>query len=218
MGQINASKWGRVWIASQTSHTAARNAAAGTGVSVNPTSDATPSVAYRVSSGRGSYTYTIYRSFFQFNVTGVTAATAASMRVTGYSANSATVIYVKSTAFSSGNLTTSDFNNVIFTTPYSNSTSWLIAGNNTSLNSTAISDINANTSFTIALLEYGHDQQDSDPAPLTGNFDAGIAWSTTPVLDVVEPSGPGLTVNTISSIQSVNTVTFSTLASINTVS
>ena len=69
MGQINASKWGRVWIASQASHTAARNAAAGTGVSVNPTADATPSVAYRVSSGRGSYTYTIYRSFFQFNVT-----------------------------------------------------------------------------------------------------------------------------------------------------
>ena len=62
-----------------------------------------------------------------------------------------------------------------------------------------------------------HDQE-SYPAPLTGNFDAGIAWSTTPVLDVVESSGPGLTVNTISSIQSVNTVTFSTLASINTVS
>lgn len=234
MPTLSLSKWGKALRASQTTHTAARDTQAGTQHTANPTTDdsAVPSVNYSVSSGRGSLTYSLSRSFFYFDTSGNTGTISnARIRVKGSGTANSDVIVVKSTAFGgdgSANLDADDFGNVNFSTTYSSEfTSWAADGSNLdiTLNSTAETDIQNNSAFICAIIQYDNDQQNVDPgAALTGG--SGVKWSANAdfalIFDETSDSGPTkvdkIGKYTKSQIATFDGFALSSIASINGVS
>ena len=173
---------------------------------VNCRNSATGSVAVNstVRSTVGSYVkkwatnqFTIRRSFFAFDTSGLNAdpdaddcATAATLKIYGYTYGTADVILVKATApdLSTG-VTTGDFNaldgwNSSFApgdlTVYSSEiTTWSTSGyNDITLNTQAIKDMNALGVFKVAIIEYDYDYLGVEYNPGgTGEVAAGMYYN-----------------------------------------
>lgn len=227
MATLNASKWGRLGYSGGGTHSTARNASTANSTSVNPTFSSTDGVSYKVLSGRRGNTYTIYRAFYYFDTSGITGTvTAASINITGYSATTADVIVVPSTAFSgdgSTDITSADYNNLSFNTDYGiEYTGWSTGLNTMTLKPTARTDIQNNDYFICAVIQFDNDYSNVDAGAVV-TYQAGVAFGTTAYLDyTVAASGPAniTSANGIAkaNITSINTVAIADISSINSVS
>lgn len=145
----------------------------------------------------GSGRFTIRRSFFAFDTSGVGAdpsvddcATAATLKIYGQSNGTADVIVVKATApdLSTG-IATGDFNalhgwNSSFSpddlTVYSSEiTSWSTSGyNDITLNVKALRDMNSSNILKLAIMEYDYDYLGVEYNPgTTGQLDTGFWYN-----------------------------------------
>ena len=214
MPTITASTNGGYIIANNhSSHANARNAASGN-VIVTQASRVSTSLSYVRAAGRGGSTvYAIYRSFLQFDTSGITGTVAsATLKIYGYVNGNADVIVVKSNAFGSGyegaTLAKADFNSIPgFTldqdmsgnvTDYSSEiATWSTSGyNDITLNSTALTDIKNDNAFKIAIVEHDQDYKNVDPginATIMGGmyFTAYTGTSTDPIIEYTLASGYG---------------------------
>jgi hypothetical protein len=161
---------------------------AGSGIAVNNYASSPQAVGIDFTSGR-TPTYTIYRSFFAFDTSGISSTvSSATLKIRGRSNGAADFFVVKSehqnplvgtdydaiTGWSSGD----NSGNV---TKYSSEvTSWNTSTYNTiTLNASALSDLVSLSTFKVCLIEADHDLVDSAP---TSDFFTGMwyteAWST----------------------------------------
>lgn len=228
MPTLNASKWGYVVSSNYSSHAAARGASSGFSVASNPSSGTADAIRYRRFGAKGSTFYAITRAFYYFDtsaITGTVSAATLNIRSGAVTAGN-DVIVVTSTAFSgdgSSNLTTSDFNNVSFSSTRSGQTTYSSGTNNAiTLNATALTEIQNNNAFIVAVLQYSNDQQDS---ALGTNTDLAneINYVTTGYLDYTVGSAGPADLTSLSSvakanITNVNTITLANIANINGVS
>lgn len=228
MATLNASKSGRLARTGAGSHTVARDATTANSTSVNPTFSSATGIQYQRSAGRRGNVYGIYRVFYYFDTSGITGTvSAASLNIDGYSATTADVIVVPSTAFSgdgSTNIVAGDFNNLSFNTNYSAAfTGWSTNNNSINLKPQARTDIQNNNYFICAVIQYDNDYLDTDPGSTT-TLQAGIAFGTAAYLDYTEstPSGPTNVAQFAgvakANISKLSAVTFGDITSINGVS
>ena len=173
---------------------------------------------------------TIERTFLFFDTSSVAGTiTACTLGVLGASpyANSLDSIIVEATAWGGTsspnlNLTTSDYGDIDFATPYSSQlTTWSTSGFNLfTLNATAIADMNSNNYLNLAVIEHDYDYLGVTP-PSSTNDRAGINFqsSNKPIyLNITyTPGGYGNDVNSVSStsIVSINGVASAAIASLN---
>ena len=231
MPTLNTSKTGVGLGQSSTTFATARQN--GSSVTSNPGGTFSTAIQYTGTSGRGSLTHNIRRTFLYFDTSGLTGTISnTSLNIRGNTNESADVIVLKSTAFGgdgSSNIVASDFFSTIdFSTAYSSEyDSWDASGDNDiSLNSTANTDIQNNDAFICAIVEHSHDYGGgggSAASSATSNV-SGIAFGTTVTLTYTEAaaaSGPAnlTSLNGIAkaSITSTNTITLANITSINTI-
>ena len=124
-------------------------------------------VSSEYSSGRFGATFTIVRSFFEFDTSGISATpTDATLKIYGRSTFGTTgnVIVVKGSQDST--LSTNDFDALDFSTAYSAQvTSWSSSGyNNITLNSTALGDIASESTFKVVVINHDFDYSNSAPS------------------------------------------------------
>ena len=219
-------------------YSSARSATTGT---VNTVTDTTAQAGIvRFSSRGGGNTCRIHRLFFRFNTSGISVTpSSANFKFTiatiAGTTGASNLIAVKSDAFTnSGQLQSSDFDNIDISTPYTAEIDLGSSGASDrisiALNSDALSDIGANDEFILALISNAHDLTNSEPTGTPSNLiDIRTAdfssTSSDPEIDYVEgssASGPsGLaSFNGVAkaNIASVNGVAIASIASINTVS
>ena len=150
-----------------------RDASTGTSVSTTATGNGF-GVNLLGSAGRGGGQgpYTIHRSFFAFNTSGISVTPAnATLKLYGFINNSADIIAVKapfSTTFSP-HLTTGQFDALDFSTPFSSQIStWSTSGyNDITLNSDALAMMRDEDYLKIAIVEHDHDFSNVDPGTST---------------------------------------------------
>ena len=145
---------------SHPSHAGARDASTGTTVNSTVNSYST-AIMYMYSKGN----YHIIRTFIVFPTNGIsTTVTAANLYVRGFSENSGDVIAVKSTWSGKTTLSTSNFDSLDFSTPYSSEVStWSISTsqNEIALNAQARADMQNNNYISIALINHTYDYTDT---------------------------------------------------------
>tara|TARA_Y100000593_G_C4242582_1_gene302946 strand:- start:83 stop:754 length:672 start_codon:yes stop_codon:yes gene_type:complete len=156
----------------------------------------------------GSFTYVIFRSFFEFDTSSITETpTAATLNISGRVNNSGDFFVIASNQ--GGTLGTGDYDAMVLSgVPGSNDglgggdieslvtkysaevTTWSTSGNNSiTLNSNALSQIASASTFKIMCMESTHDMRDIIP---TGLNRAGMIYanqagtSSDPYLDVTE--------------------------------
>lgn len=176
------------------------------------------------SSGRGGGTYRFRRVFFHFDTSGISSAPSdATLNIRGHSTgNSADIIVLKSTAMSGDGSTalaaSEFFSSIDYTTAYSNEvTTWNLSANNAiTLNSTALTDIGSNNNFTVAVVEYDADAQNTATGGST--VSAGVNFGTTIYIDYTAAVTSDITsLNGIAraSITSFNTIALASIDQIN---
>ena len=111
------------------------------------------------------------------------------------------------------------FSSIDYSTAYSGEiTTWNLSSNNAiSLNSTALSDISSNDNFTVAVVEYDSDAQNT---ATSDSVSAGVDYDTTIYIDFTAGvSGYGHKVSGVASgsIAKVNTVATANIGKVNTV-
>ena len=231
MPTLNATKWGHIVSSNYSSHAAARGASSGNSVSSNPSSGTVDAIRYRRFSAKGSTFYAITRAFYYFDTSAITGTvSSATLNIrSGDHVLGNDVIVVQSTAFSgdgSTDLVTADYNNVNFTSTRSSNTTYDRGVNNAiTLNATALTEIQNNNAFIVAVLQYYNDQQDS---ALGSNTDLAneINYATTGYLDYTVSGGGGTGPANLTSlngiakadITSINTIAIADISSINSVS
>jgi len=204
----------------------------------SPSTDVGIAFRYFFSSGRGGGTHDFFRTYLHFATSGLSgiipSGTTAVLNIKGSGTfDGGDFIVVKSGAFGGNggtalNVFSDFFTNLDYTTDYSAEiSSWSKTGNNAiNLNSDAINDIYGSTHFTIALINYTHDYNNSAATSNT-TLNNGIAFGTTITLVVTEPEAGPTGINTINTISSrpdgnfvgfVNTVAYASIETINTVS
>jgi hypothetical protein len=134
----------------------AQNAHAQASGTPNQTGGAQPNaIQYFQSSGRGGGTYRYIRTFLNFDTSGISTLSPTGnvkLNVQG-TTNSDTQVYaVKSTHSTPILANGDDFNNIDVDQQYSGETDWSTSMNEIILNSFAISDINNQDSFNVALI------------------------------------------------------------------
>ena len=164
----------------------ARAALTGNGISSTFGGASAGISAYRQLGRGGTFTFTVYRSFFSFNTSGISSTVdSATLKIYGYSQNSGDVIAVKSNSDIS-TLGTPDFNAIAgwnatgtdgsggadmesSVTKYSNEiASWSTSGyNDITLNAQALSDMENDSMIYIAMLNYDYDLKDINPGSAT---------------------------------------------------
>ena len=216
MPTLNTSKTGVGLGQSSTTFATARQN--GSSVTSNPGSTFATAIQYTGTSGRGTLTHNIRRTFLYFDTSGLTGTISnTSLNIRGNTNESADVVVLKSTAFGgngSSNLTTSDFfQSINYSTVYGTYTSWDASGDNDiSLNSTANTDIQNNNAFICAIVEHTNDFPNT-AATSAVSRQAGINFGVTITLTYTEAaaSGPAnlTSLNGIAkaSITNVNTIT-----------
>jgi hypothetical protein len=227
MATLNASKWSKATIASQTTHAAARGSTATS--FFNNQTNSTTGAEYRKQSGRRSTVYTTIRSFYYFDTSGITGTvTAATINITGNAiGGTADIIVCPSTAFSgdgSTNFAAAEYGNISFNTNYTNEyTGWNNSSNNSiTLKSTALSNIQSNDYFICAVLQHDNDYSNSEPGTfLTSNI--GINYTATAYLDYTEAaSGPANVASflgvTKANISTINTISLGDISELNGIS
>ena len=228
MPTLNTSKTGVGLGQSSTTFATARQN--GSSVTSNPGGTFSTAIQYTGTSGRGSLTHNIRRTFLYFDTSGLTGTISnTSLNIRGNTNESADVIVLKSTAFGgdgSSNIVASDFFSTIdFNTAYSSEyDSWDASGDNDiSLNSTANTDIQNNDAFICAIVEHTNDFGNT-AATSAVSRQAGINFGVTITLTYTEAaaSGPAnlTSLNGIAkaSITNVNTIALGSITSINGVS
>ncbi len=155
--------------------------------------------------GRGSNAYSVVRSYFYFDTSGITGTiSSATLKIYGYSASAADVIAIKSTAFGGDGgtaLAAGDYSAIDFSTAYSAElATWSTSGyNDITLNATATADIKNNNAFIVCLVEHDHDYADSAPSSTsiqTGlYFEPYTGTSFDPYIDYTLATGYGNIVN-----------------------
>ena len=194
-------------------------------VADNPSGADQFAIQHFFSSGRGGGTHKFRRIFIHFDTSGISAApSAATLNIKGDSfGNDADIIVLKSTAMSgdgSTALATSEFfSSIDYSTAYSGEVStWNTGANNAiTLNSTALTDIGNNDNFTVAVVEYDSDAQNT---ATSDSVEAGVDYDTTMFIDYTAAvSGYGHSVSGVASasIGKVNTVATANIGKINTV-
>ena len=228
---------GGVYVTNQTSHANARNADTGTTV-IPITSRSQNAFTYQRAAGRSGTAYAIYRSFLQFDTSGISGTvSAATLKIYGYVNGNADVIIVKSSAFGSGYegaaLVKEDYDSIPgFTddqdmngnvTDYSSEiTTWSTSGyNDITLNAQALTDMQNDDVFKIAIVNHDHDYKNQDPGINATNaggmyFEFYTGTSTDPIIDYTV-AGYSHSVNTLSSanIGEINTVATANIAEVN---
>lgn len=222
MPTINANRTGYIVGVTNSSFSTARSSDSGT-VTDGPTGDKSPQFFV----GRGAHRFA--RAFIHFDTSAITGTvTAAHIDIQGASATQADpndTILIKSTAFGGDGgtaLATSDmFSSLDYNTAYSTElTTWSTSNNEYTLTSAALSDIQNNNDFTVAVIMHDSDFQNTDT---NATEDVSIDFNTTITLDyTLGASGPA-NVATVSgvakaSIATINTVAIANISSINTVS
>jgi hypothetical protein len=221
MPTINSSKAGYITGQSSTNFVTARQN--GSSVVSAPTTNQSTAIQYRATSGRGSLTHSMKRTFLYFDTTALIGTiSSTSIQIAGVTNSSADVIVLKSTAFGGDGgttLATSDFFSTIdYSTEYSNEyTSWgasisipLIAAANT--------DIQNNNAFIVAIVEHDFDYANGASGFAASRIN-GIAFGTTITLTYTEASSTSITsVNGIAlaSIEEMNAIADSNIEKLNT--
>lgn len=147
-----------------------------TGIAQTYTSNVTTTGAraYRTTFGR-DIIYQIIRSYLFFDISSITAnntISSATLQIYGTATStSSDSIIVKGTAWggngSSSTLASGDYDSLDFSTAYSSKkTSWGTYYNSFIMNSTAISDMNANGYLNVALVEGDYDYDNDSPSTL----------------------------------------------------
>tara|TARA_R100001460_G_scaffold66762_1_gene107033 strand:+ start:46 stop:708 length:663 start_codon:yes stop_codon:yes gene_type:complete len=219
MPTINANRTGHIVGVSNSSFSTARTSDSGTATD-GPTGD--KSVQFFV--GRGSHRFT--RFFIHFDTSSITGTvTAADINIQGSSASQPDpndTILIKSTAFGGDGgtaISTSDmFSSLDYSTAYSTElTTWSTSNNEYILTSAALSDIQNNNDFTVAVIMHDSDFQNTDT---NATEDVQIDCNTTITLDyTLAPTGYGNDVSGVSSanISKINTVATASIGKVNTV-
>jgi hypothetical protein len=180
-------------------YSSARSATTGT---VATTTDTTAEAGiFRFGGRGGGNTVRIHRLFLRFNTSGISIApSSATLKFTMHAdpgvGGSANLIAVKSDAFTnSGQLQSSDFDNIDISTPYTAEIDTESSSANdrisVTLNSDALSDIAANDEFILALISHAHDFTNSEPAGTLSNSNTirtadFSSTSSDPEIDYVE--------------------------------
>ena len=240
MPTITAStQGGIVYTNNQTSHANARNADTGT-VVIGTAGRSQNAFSYVRSAGRSGTAYAIYRSFLQFDTSGITGTvSSATLKIQGYINGLADIIVVKSTAFGSGyegtSLVKEDFDSIPgFTddqsmsgnvTDYSSEiTTWSTSDyNEITLNAQALTDMQNDDVFKIAIINHDHDYSNSDPGINAANrggmiFENYSGTETDPIIDyTLASTGYSHDVSGLAaaSIAEVNTVATANIGKIN---
>mgnify|MGYP003655912416 CR=1 FL=1 len=194
----------------------------------NPTSGRNSIGIYaQHASGRGGSAYSLYRSFFYFDTSGITnTLSSATLKIYGYGFGTADVIAVKSDAFGGDGgtaLANADFNNFDTSTTYSSElATWSTSGyNDITLNATALADIKNNNAFILCLMEHDYDYSDSAPSGAMVRsgvyYDNYTGTSRDPYIDYTLATGYGNTVNGVAAadISKVNGVATADISKVN---
>ena len=190
MALIETDKAG--YIIGQASTTFATARQNGSSVVPAPTTNQPIAISYTATSGRGSLTHAMRRTFLYFDTSGLTGTISnASLNIEGVTNHAADVIVLKSTAFGGDGgtaLATSDFFSTIdFSTAYSSEYDWVVGTNDIDLNSGANTDIQNNSAFICAIVEHDKDYSNSAATSAT-SIQNGIAFGTTITLTYTEAS------------------------------
>lgn len=195
MPTLSPATYGWVQAISAT-HSGARGASTGNSNSSEPTSAQTGFGYQAVSSGRGLQ-YTIRRLFISFKTTTITQTVAsAEIRIDGSAANSKPTILVPSTAFNNANntITNSDYNNLTFNNSYNSGIStWSNGVNTYTLNSTALTAIQNNGYFIVAVIQEDNDFDNVDIGGRGGTVNFGVNFAGNIKLDYTLGGGGGPT-------------------------
>ena len=193
---INSSAAGAISSLTDTSYSNARGASTG---AVNTNTQITNAIRFLKSASRGGATYSITRYFVKFDTSGIsTNVTAATITIksfsTSFMAPSTTVM--KSTGFTNnGALTGTDFATVNFSTAYSGThATWQQNGSNNTitLNSTARSDIQNNSTFIVAIVTTDFDLANEDTEFEDLDIKAGIEHGSSDIhIDVTHDDASG---------------------------
>ena len=179
MPVINPTKDGKVILEGERTHLGAVGGSRG--VASHTDSSATVAVGYLAD--RVRRTYSVYRSFFCFDTSGITSnVLEATFGVRGVTNGSADTIIMQSDAFGGDcgtDLSDFDFNNFNGNRLYSSQkTTWNTntTYNDFDLNSDALSDIENRDSFIIALLEHDFDYGNIDGAGVSADVKNGLFY------------------------------------------
>jgi hypothetical protein len=171
----------------------ARDATTGGGSANNNSSASEAIKAQRAASRGGGYTYTVSRAFMFFSTAGITSNVAsATLKIYGYSQNSANSIAIKATS-DIGTITTADINSITGwstgsadgsgagdnesnVTKYSDElTSWSTSGyNDFTLTSAALANMRDDNYLYVCIMETVHDLRDITP---TSNLRNGLYFT-----------------------------------------
>tara|TARA_A100001391_G_scaffold200752_1_gene185998 strand:- start:700 stop:1383 length:684 start_codon:yes stop_codon:yes gene_type:complete len=137
-------------------------------------------VRIRIFTYSGSTRWILHRGFMEFDTSGIsTAPLSATLKIYCPSSGrtSSDNIVVKGTQ--SDSLTSGDFDNLDFNTPYSAELSTWTAGayNDFTLNSDALTAMANDATFKIAIINYDYDYLDVDPGPPSVTIEAGANFS-----------------------------------------
>lgn len=220
MPTINANRTGHIVGVSNSSFSTARSSDSGT-VTDGVTGDASPQFFV----GRGAHRFA--RAFIHFDTSSITGTvTAAHIDIQGGTTiqpDPNDTILIKSTAFGGDGgtaLATSDmYSSLDYSTAYSTElTTWSNGGaNEYTLTAAALSDIQNNNDFTVAVIMHDSDYADTDT---NATEDVQIDFDTTIVLDyTLAPTGYGHKVSSVASgsIGKINTVATASIGKVNTV-
>ena len=132
--------------------------------------------ATRTSARGGGASFHVYRTFFEFDTSGISATPAdATLKIYGYAANTADFFVVKADTATDGALVTADFDAIVGwnnsadnssnVTKYSSEvTTWSTSGyNDITLNSTALADMRDNGVVKFCLIESTKDLTNTAP-------------------------------------------------------
>ena len=167
--------------------------------------------------GRGGGTHSIARSFFHFDVSGVTGTVSSlTLNILGNTNTSSDGIVLKSTAFGGNGgsaLSTSDyFSSINFSTAYSTEfTTWSTGANSITLNSTAESDIQNNDNFTLVLVNHNNDFSNT-AATTSTTAQNGINFSIDSNVRLIFTETSTTNITSINTIARSNITSFSTIA------
>ena len=184
---------GTVSINSQTSHANARDADSGTATAVSSTIQSNAASYGRSNTRGGGFAYSVRRSFFYFDTSTISSnVTSATLRFRGQGSNSnADIIVMKSDAFGGDGgtaLADTDFNAIVGQTDgesmavssgcveYSGEVAtWNTSDiNSITLTAAALSDMESDDFFIIALIEFDHDYKNVDFDPVVATVSVGL--------------------------------------------
>lgn len=212
---------------------AIRNGTTGTGNATytsNTSDDNAVWAYYFFNSKTSAYVGGCSRTFLFFDVSSITGSntiTNAELRVLGYSTSTGDVIPVLSSAWGNGTTSTlanADYDNVTQATTYSSAiTSWNTSSYNTfTLNASAISAMNSNGYFNVALINDTYDQGAVNPS---SEFQNGIEFldGTSDIQLYITYSGSSGYPNNVSGvapadIASFNNVNTASISNVNGIS